>query len=315
MKAAHGPRNVPRGGAHGIYVPFMLFFALLFCCLLHAPASAQDIRILMPPSAATGEAVLVTAAASQARNFVFIWKGRTLTVPATTTPEGSYARILLPVPLDEKAAQLSLRVSVQGLPSVQQHIRVVQKKRPVQELKVERAYVEPPPEVRMRIEEETRRTRELLGVFSLHRQWQLPLQRPVLGGVSSAFGLRRVFNGQPRSQHKGLDLRGAAGTPVLAAADGTVALAEELYFSGNVVYLDHGLGLFSMYGHLSAIDVQPGQQVRRGQALGKVGTTGRSTGPHLHLGCYALGTAVDPAPLMEDGATATNPDAKDAGTP
>jgi len=164
---------------------------------------------------------------------------------------------------------------------------------------VDHAYVEPPPAVHARILEETKRIRELLGTFSLRRQWQLPLARPVPGDVSSAFGLRRVFNGQPRSQHKGLDLRAAEGAPVLAAADGTVALAEELYFSGNVVYLDHGLGLFSMYGHLSAIDVQLGQQVRKGQILGKAGSTGRVTGPHLHLGCYALGAAVDPTPLME----------------
>jgi len=127
------------------------------------------------------------------------------------------------------------------------------------------------------------------------------MQRPVPGEISSAFGLRRVFNGQPRSQHKGLDLRGSAGTSVLAAADGTVALVEELYFSGNVVYVDHGLGLFSMYAHLSAFDVRPGQRVSRGQVLGRVGSTGRSTGPHLHLGCYVLGTAVDPVPLMEAG--------------
>jgi len=276
-------------------------FSLLFCCLLHAPAGAQSIRILMPPSADTGDAVLVTAAALQARNFVFTWRGRALTVPAITSPEGAYAQILLPVPLDEKAAQLSLRVNVQGLPVVQQSIPVVQKKRPVQELKVERAYVEPPPEVQRRILEEARRTREILGIFSLPRRWTLPMQRPVPGEISSAFGLRRVFNGQPRSQHKGLDLRGPAGAPVLAAADGTVALAEELYFSGNVVYLDHGLGLFSIYAHLSAIDVRHGQQVSRGQMLGRVGSTGRSTGPHLHLGCYALGTAVDPTPLMEAG--------------
>ena len=279
----------------------MSLCSMLFCCLLPAASRAQDIRILAPSSAGTGEAVLATAVALEARNFVFTWLGRPLTVPAVTSQEGSYARILLPVPLDEKSAQLSLRVSVQGKPAVQHHIRVVQKKYPVQELKVERAYVEPPPEVRERIANEARRTREILGGFSLHRQWQLPMQRPVPGEISSAFGLRRVFNGQPRSQHKGLDMRGAAGTPVLAAADGTVALAEELYFSGNVVYLDHGLGLFSIYGHLSAIDVRPGQQVSRGQALGKVGSTGRSTGPHLHLGCYALGLAVDPVPLLETG--------------
>ena len=277
----------------------LLLFPLLFCCLFHAPAGARDIRILAPSSAGTGEAVLAAAVAPEARAFVFTWQGRALTVPAVTRPEGSYAQILLPVPLDEKASQLSLSVSVPGKPAVRQHIQVVRKKRPLQELKVERAYVEPPPEVRARIAEEARRTREILGGFSQQRRWSLPMQRPVPGEISSEFGLRRMFNGQQRSQHKGLDLRGAAGAPVLAAADGTVALAEELYFSGNVVYLDHGLGLFSVYAHLSAIDVQPGRQVSRGQAIGKVGSTGRSTGPHLHLGCYALGTAVDPVPLLE----------------
>jgi murein DD-endopeptidase MepM/ murein hydrolase activator NlpD len=237
--------------------------------------------------------------ALQAHSFIFTWKGKALTVPAITSPEGSYAQILLPVPLDEKASRLSLRVSVQGLPAVQHHLAVVQKTYPVQELQVDRAYVEPPPEVRARIAEEARRIREVLGTFSLLRQWRLPMLRPISGEITSPFGVRRVFHGQPRSRHKGLDLEGATGAPVLAAADGTVALAEDLYFSGNVVYLDHGLGLFTMYAHLSSLDVRPGQQLTRGQVLGKVGSTGRSTGPHLHLGCYALGTAVDPLPLME----------------
>jgi murein DD-endopeptidase MepM/ murein hydrolase activator NlpD len=276
-----------------------MFFFL--CCLWHATANGREVRVFAPSSAGAGDAVLVTAAAPQARNFTFVWKGKTLTVPAIPDQGAFYAQILLPVPLDEKASQLSLRVSVPELPPVRHTIQIVQKHYPVQELKVERAYVEPPPEVQARIAEEARRTREILGGFSLRRQWSLPMRRPVSGEVSSAFGLRRMFNGQPRSQHRGLDLRGAAGTPVLAMTDGTVVLAEELYFSGKVVYLDHGVGLFSIYAHLSAIDVRPGQDLSAGQALGKVGSTGRSTGPHLHLGCYALGTAVDPVPLMEAG--------------
>ena len=274
-------------------------FLLFFACLSPASALAQNLRLLMPASAGTGEAVLVTAVAPQARNFVFVWRERTLTVPAIASPEGAYAQMLLPVPLDEKASRLSLSVSVEGKAPVRQDIHIVRKKYPVQEVKVDRAYVEPPPEVRARIAEDAKRSREILGMFSLQGQWRLPMQRPVPGENVSAFGLRRVFNGQPRGQHRGLDMRGAAGTPVLAMESGTVALAEELYFSGNVVYLDHGLGVFSIYAHLSVIDVRPGQQVSRGQILGKVGSTGRSTGPHLHLGCYALGMAVDPVPLME----------------
>ena len=272
-----------------------------FFCPSPAPAGARDVRISMPASAGTGEAVLVAVTAPQARNFVFVWQGRTLTVPAMTRPEGAFAQMLLPVSLEEKAARLSLSVSVDGQAPVRQDLRVVQKAYPVQALKVDRAYVEPPPEVQARIAAEAKRVREVLAIFSLRRDWDLPMQRPVPGEVSSLFGLRRVFNGQPRGRHRGLDLRGAEGTPVLAMAAGTVALAEELYFSGNVVYLDHGLGVFSVYAHLSAIEVGPGRQVAAGQVLGRVGSTGRATGPHLHLGCYALGTAVDPEPLMGAG--------------
>jgi murein DD-endopeptidase MepM/ murein hydrolase activator NlpD len=278
-------------------VPALLI--CLLCCCLPPALAGQDIRILMPASAGTGEAVPVAVAALQARHFVFVWQGRTFTVPAAACPEGFCAQALLPVPLDEKAPQLSLRVSVEGTAPVRQDIRIVQKKYPVQELQVDRAYVDPPPEVQARIAEETRRVREALGTFSPQRWWRLPMQRPVPGDFSSVFGERRVFNGQPRGRHRGLDLRGAEGTPVAAMADGKVLLAEELYFSGNAVYLDHGLGVLSAYAHLSAIEVRPGGQVSAGQAIGKVGSTGRVTGPHLHLGCYALGQAVDPASLLE----------------
>ena len=306
-----GPRITPCRERCAVPSAYAVVLVLLFVCLWPAPAGAEEVRILAPASAGTGEAVLVVAEAPQARNFVFVWRGRTLTVPAVTDPEPdanaarsrarwrASARILLPVPLDEKEPRLSVRVSVEGMPPVEHVIRIVQKQYPVQELKVDRAYVDPPPAVHARIAEESRRVRELLGTFSPRRHWQLPMQRPVPGEVSSAFGLRRVLNGQPRSRHTGLDLRGAEGTPIRAMADGTVVLAEELYFSGNVVYLDHGLGLLSMYAHMSAIDVRPGRQVSAGQTLGKVGATGRVTGPHLHLGCYALGKAVDPAALLE----------------
>ena len=173
------------------------------------------------------------------------------------------------------------------------------KKRPVQALRVDKKYVDPPAAVQERIRKDREKAGKALDNYSPERLWTAPFARPVPGGVSSKFGLKRVFNDQPRGVHRGLDLRGAEGTPILACADGRVVLADDLYFSGNAVYIDHGQGVFTSYLHMSRILVRPGDVVRRGQIIGKVGSTGRVTGPHLHLSLIVLGQAVDPEPLLE----------------
>jgi murein DD-endopeptidase MepM/ murein hydrolase activator NlpD len=98
------------------------------------------------------------------------------------------------------------------------------------------------------------------------------------------FGRRRILNGEPRSPHGGVDFPAAAGTAVFASQSGKIVLAEGLYYSGNTVVIDHGYGIYTMYAHLSKIEVQAGQMVKAGEELGKVGATGRVTGPHLHWG-------------------------------
>jgi murein DD-endopeptidase MepM/ murein hydrolase activator NlpD len=121
---------------------------------------------------------------------------------------------------------------------------------------------------------------------------------PVGGEISSIFGLRRFFNEQERNPHTGLDIAAAEGTPVLAAADGTVIETGDFFFSGNMVYVDHGQGLISLYAHLSRIDVMPGDRLKRGDVLGAVGQTGRVTGAHLHFAVLTNGVLVDPLYLL-----------------
>jgi murein DD-endopeptidase MepM/ murein hydrolase activator NlpD len=141
----------------------------------------------------------------------------------------------------------------------------------------------------------------VVALFALEtpRRYELPLAPPLerLGGAAR-FGSRRVFNREPRSPHSGADYSAAAGTTVFAPADGRVVLAEEQYFAGRAVFLDHGDGLLSMSFHLSETLVETGDEVRRGQPIGKVGATGRVTGPHLHFGLRWHGARVDPALLV-----------------
>jgi len=178
-------------------------------------------------------------------------------------------------------------------------LEVKAKQFPTRHLAVDEKFVSPPAKVLARIEEERERVNGIFRSFSPLRLWRGQFRLPVPGRVISAFGKRSVYNGKPRSPHGGVDFRGAAGTPVRAPNAGVVVLAADLYYSGNTVILDHGLGLYSYFGHMSALSVKEGDRVEAGQILGKVGATGVVTGPHLHWTVRLLGSRVDPLSLVE----------------
>jgi hypothetical protein len=149
-----------------------------------------------------------------------------------------------------------------------------------------------------RVDRENARIAELWGRRT-PRRFSLPLAPPLASlPAGGRFGARRVINGRPRSPHSGADFAARAGTPVVAPAAGTVVLAAEHFFAGQSVYLDHGDGLVTMVFHLSEIEVREGQAVRAGERLGRVGSTGRATGPHLHFGVRWRGARIDPALLL-----------------
>jgi murein DD-endopeptidase MepM/ murein hydrolase activator NlpD len=175
-------------------------------------------------------------------------------------------------------------------------------------LTVNEALVTPPASEQPRIDRELALMAAVWAAPAAERLWTDPFIRPVPQETNSAFGTRSIFNGKPRNAHGGADFLSPAGTPIHAPNAGRIAVARNLYFSGNTVIIDHGLGLFSTLAHLSAIDVHEGDRVSAGQLLGLVGATGRVTGPHLHWAVRAGSARVDPLSLLALlGAAATPP--------
>ena len=175
-------------------------------------------------------------------------------------------------------------------------------------LKVDNAFVNPPQPVVARIRREAAEVEQLWTQSEPRRLWDTGFVRPVPGRANGAFGSRSIFNGQARQPHGGADFLSPAGTLIQAPNSGRVVLARDLYFTGNTVVIDHGLGVFSLLAHLSVMEVHQGELVTEGQPIGRVGATGRVTGPHLHWAVRMNGARVDPlavlATLGQDAAVA-----------
>ena len=259
--------------------------------VLHAADAAS-----LPLARATpgGVLLLPLGAASDAPQ---AWHGD-VPVLVLGSPAGWTA--VLGLPLDAAPGSGQLRLQGAGLPATLGY-QVLPHRYAEQRLTVAPRHVELSAEALARHARERAHQATLIARFSQPLPAQLRMQAPVAGPPSSSFGLRRVFNGQPRSPHSGMDIAAPTGTPVVAPLDGEVVDTGDYFFNGNTIWVDHGGGLLSMLCHLSRIDVQPGAAVRTGDHLGAVGATGRVTGPHLHWSVSLNRAMVDPALFLAGG--------------
>lgn len=290
----------------------LFWFSTLLLCILAGPSHAATITIgqysLHAPDA-VGEGLPFLVEIESPQPFAqatVLWNETRLVVfPAQQTGRQQFiatAMLGMELKTPQSPEELPLVVT---LPAANTPIRFtaairrVARPFPEQSLKVDSQFVALSKDDLTRHRRERQVVRAALDTTTPRRYWECPLFRPVQGDVSSAFGLRRLFNGQPRQPHRGVDLRAQFGQRVAAAFGGRVLLAVEHFFSGKTLYLDHGEGVVTMYMHLSEIMVSQGQRVTKGQTIGRIGATGRVTGPHLHFGMSILGGLVDPLAVNE----------------
>ncbi len=265
--------------------------SLLIVVLLQALAvgQGQALRLDLPDEAGL-EAVTVN------------WNEHQIPFAKDKTGWFTVVGVDLDAPSGEQTAEI-LRIYVDGrIRRENRRINVAARQFKTTRLEVAPKYVE------LGADNQARAARERLEINKIYARitpealWHEPFAAPIPGTTDGRnFGHRRVFNDQPRAPHSGADLTAASGTKIRAMNRGRVVLAKELFYSGNAVFIDHGLGIYSVYLHLSEIRARPGEIIGKGQVLGLAGATGRVTGPHLHWGVRAQGARVDPFSLLPQG--------------
>jgi len=258
-----------------------------------SPAFGLTARV-SPRRIFPGDAFVVTARGVRGGPPSVIFGERTL--PVSPCGRGCYAAV---GSVDIKTRPGRYRVLVrQGKRKRSAKLTVRRASFPSLQLTLPEEKVTPSEEDLQRIAREADLLNAATGVVS-GKAWEKGFIMPLDTPVSTVFGARRIFNGSHESVHRGTDLRGAEGDPVRAANRGTVILTEELFFGGKTLVMDHGAGIFSIYMHLSDFAAAPGDVAGKGDPIGYVGSTGRSSGPHLHFGIKVLGISTNPASLLK----------------
>jgi murein DD-endopeptidase MepM/ murein hydrolase activator NlpD len=292
--------------------PFAFVCLLVIAALLPAAAMAKETRActagttlrLNAPTSSQGSLLLIEVNSTKPLAQVQgDWGGRSVPLWRAGVSE-TQRKGLLAADLEKAPGAYELRLTGQTVSGEKMscHVMVTVTKGQfaIEKLQVGKQFVEPSPEQIKRADEERQKLRDIFDRATPERLWDGNFRIPLDGVTTgSNFGRRRILNGNPGSPHGGVDLPATTGTPVHATQRGRVMLAEELFFSGNTVVLDHGLGIYTFYGHLSEIGVKVGDAVESGAVLGKVGATGRVTGPHLHWGLTVERARVNPLLLVK----------------
>jgi murein DD-endopeptidase MepM/ murein hydrolase activator NlpD len=245
-----------------------------------------------------GELAVITVTVPPAAGSVTALQARAFDRDLAAFRTGEHTwRVLAGLDLDVQPGAYPLTIQAGGL-SATRRLLVVKKMFRTRRLAVDPNFVTPPPSAAERIAAEAQLLDATWRASAGERLWTMPFVRPVAEPANSAFGTRSIFNGQPRNAHGGADFLSPAGAPVRAPNAGHVVIARNLYFSGNTVVIDHGLGVFSTLAHLSAFAVAEGDRVEAGAVIGRVGATGRVTGAHLHWAVRVNAARVDPLSVL-----------------
>ena len=263
-------------------------------------ARAQSSAITLTPAVVVaGSPELIRVQSSTASSIEGEWLGRKLEFFRGRDGRTWFA--LSGVDVEAPEGPSTLKITTQtatGTANLSQTLQIHPAHYRTGSLTVAPKFVEPDPEALKQIEAEGQLKQKIFAATAAEPLWHANFRAPVTAPPTASFGTRRTFNGTLASIHKGMDFRARTGTPVRAANSGVVVLARPLYYEGNCVVIDHGLGLFTLSMHLSQIAVKEGQHVAKGDRLGLSGATGRVTGPHLHWAVRWQGAYLDPAKLL-----------------
>jgi len=270
----------------------LIIITLWLPVLVHAETAPQPEVLFEPQQPGPGDIMVVTV-----KNIAGAVEGTFNGKKVYFNPSRESLKAIVGIDLSVAPGKYEMEISAGG-GSLRRTVQVVKKKYGLQRLTLPKDMVELTPENEARVEREQHKMAAIWPNES-ELVWAGNFINPREGEIVTQFGVKRIINKIPKNPHSGVDVSGKEGDPVHAPNNGIVALMDDQFYSGISVVLDHGQGIYTMFFHLSRILVSPGQKVKKGEVIALVGSTGRSTGAHLHWGARVQGAKVDPLELIK----------------